>query len=259
MRLDQHLRTIQLGPNKILVCAEADASDATTGKQVEVKTKDPLAEKCYDKDKSKLLFQMISNGSETLVTLDRTKDEDRSQLNLGGKDTNQNPTFTVNSVKRIPISNIVESLSEGKDMLDRKIATAASNLQIIQQKIKEGDDTCYELNFDKDELILRPFVSDYVEKTGSIKSQPVLCKNIQDEFQKINSDYYRDKMMVNSPIRQNSNISHTKEELDPNDGCIAIESARATELFKIERGNYQAIKSSSSVQNHCGIPFILYF
>jgi hypothetical protein len=234
LQLDQHLRTIELGSHKILVCAESDAMDANTGKQVEVKTKDPLTEKRFDRDTAKLLFQMISNGSDTLITADRVKNESKSQGQSESKNNKQVSSFTVESVKRIPISNIIEALTEGKTTLDRKIATAESNLSIIQQKIVTGDETIYEMMFDNDQIKLYPFVLGDKEKTGNVKSQQDLCKITQEEFQRKNSHYYREHVVKKSSMVPNQRFSLRKK---PNEEeKFQTETARVKEKFKADRG-----------------------
>ena len=132
-------------------------------KQIEVKSKNLLSEKAYDKDKLKFLFQMISNGSESLIVPERTVNEDRS--------------FSVESVKKIPIKELVDSLSEGESYLKRKTDTVQLNLQVIHDKIPLGDDKCYELTFDQDEIHLSPFL-----KEGEKKSK---CKTTQHKFQNL--------------------------------------------------------------------------
>jgi hypothetical protein len=173
LRNDQHLRLIQVGSQKVLVCAEADAIDPNTGKQVEIKSKNLLTEKAYDKDKLKILFQMLSNGSETLIAPERTMNEDKS--------------FSVEAVKQIPIQDVVNSLSEGVPYLTRKINTIETNLQVIQETIKLEDETCYELTFDKDVLHLNPFLKEQ-EKNSK-------CKETQHHFQQLNSDYFRERLL----------------------------------------------------------------
>ena len=234
LQLDQHLRTIELGSHKILVCAESDAIDANTGKQVEVKTKNPLTEKSFDRETAKLLFQMISNGSDTLITADRIKNESNSHVQLESKSNKQVSSFTVESVKRIPISNIIEALSEGKITLDQKIATAASNLNTIQQKIETGDDTIYELVFDSNQIRLYPFVLGDKEKTGNVKSQQDLCKTTQEDFQRKNSRYYREHVVTKSSMVSNRRFSFRKK---PNEEKkFLTETARIKERFKEDRG-----------------------
>ena len=234
LKLDQHLRTIELGSHKILVCAESDAMDANTGKQVEVKTKNPLTEKRFDRDTAKLLFQMISNGSDTLITAERTKNESNSQGQSESKNNKQISSFTVESVKRIPISNIIEALPEGKITLDHKIGTAASNLNIIQQKMVAGDDTVYEMVFDNDQIKLYPFVLGNKEKTGNVKSQQDICKITQEEFQKKNSHYYREHVVNKSSMVPNRRFSIRKK---PNEEeKLLTETARVKEIFKEDRG-----------------------
>ena len=167
---DQHLRLIEVGPYKILVCAEVDAIDPKNHKQVEVKSKNYLAEKAFDRDKAKLLFQMISNGSETLITSERTKGE--------------KGTFAVDAVKKIAINEIINSFQqeEGTSYVNGRIDTAVAVLGVIQERIKESDDKCYELTFDQDKINLALF------EKGSENSK---CKKTQKYFQQLNSDLYR--------------------------------------------------------------------
>ena len=103
----QHLRLMQLGTFKILVYAEADARDPSTSQPVEIKTKNVLKEKAYDRDKLKILLQMISNGSDTLITADREKHEDQS--------------FTIKTIETHELKDLVESLTEGADYANRKL------------------------------------------------------------------------------------------------------------------------------------------
>ena len=186
---DQHLRLIQVGSQKVLVCAEADAFDPMTGKQVEIKSKNPLTEKVYEKDKLRVLFQMLSNGSDTLIAPKRTMNEDKS--------------FSVEAVKEIPIQQVVDSLSEGVDYLNRKTNTIETNLQIIQDRIELEDETCYELMFDKDVLQLNPFLKEYYKKSK--------CKETQHHFQQLNSDYFREHLLKQDPQNEATSNSDLPE------------------------------------------------
>ena len=231
LRQDLHLRTIELGPYKILVCAETDAIDAVTGKQVEVKTKNPLTEKSYDRDIAKLLFQMMSNGSDTLVTAKRNMEEDKKQTNIEGQTKKQGAkkpksSFKVEFVNKIPLSFIIEKLSEGEATLGRKIATAQSSLQFIQQAILVGDDKCYEVVLQQDKIDIQPFVPESQAKSSSLLSQASLCKSTQNEFQQKNSEYYSQHVMGHPPIKRNPSFKRTQSN----------ESARVKEGFKIDRG-----------------------
>lgn len=159
------LRLLEIGSYKILVYADSDAIDSNTQTPVEIKSKNFITEKAYDRDKVKVILQMISNGSHKLVTSDRVKHEDGS--------------FTVKSVLEYPISTLIESLTEGATTLQKRIDIMKTNLQFIQGEIKEGDDKCYELIFNKEQSEIQPFKVD-----GSA------AKKTQNTFQILNSTFY---------------------------------------------------------------------
>ena len=201
LRQDMHLRLLEVGTFKALVCAESDAIDADE-KQIEVKSKNLLTEKAYDKDKLKFLFQMISNGSESLIVPERTVNEDKS--------------FSVESVKKIPIKELVDSLSEGESYLKRKTDTVRLNLQVIHDKIPLGDDKCYELTFDQHEIHLNPFL-----KEGERNSK---CKTTQHKFQNLNSSYYLEHFVKNDEEIMLNNPS--PEPIDPGNIYLSNDSQR---------------------------------
>ena len=203
LRQNMHLRLMQVGSFQILVCAESDAIDAND-KQIEVKSKNLLSEKAYDKDKLKFLFQMISNGSEHLIAPERIVNEDKS--------------FCVEEVKKIPIQELVDSLSEGKQYLNRKTDTVQSNLQIIQERIPLGDDKCYELTFEQDEIHLNPFLKED-EKNSK-------CKTTQYDFQNLNSSYYREHLLqIHEPdIKKEEKLGSTISPLAANNSSDVSKS-----------------------------------
>ena len=159
------LRLVEIGSYKILVYADSDAIDSSTQTPVEIKTKNFITEKAYDRDKVKVILQMMSNGSDKLITTDRVKHEDGS--------------FTVKAVIQYPINTLIESLTEGVTTLQKRIDIINTNLHFIQSEIKEGDDTCYELIFNKEESEIQPFKVDGSE-----------AKKTQNTFQVLNSAFY---------------------------------------------------------------------
>ena len=160
----QHLREIKLGDFKILVYAEADAIDPNTEKPAEIKTKNVLKEKAYDRDKLKILLQMISNGSETLITPDRQKHEDQS--------------FTVKAIEKYTIATLIDSIGEGADYVNHKIESIEHRLGWIMDEMKEKDNSCFELTVGSDEMNLQPF---------TMESQ---AKATQHNYQLLNSTFY---------------------------------------------------------------------
>ena len=160
----QHLRELRVGGFNILVYAEADAIDPTTSKPVEIKTKNVLKEKAYDRDKLKFLLQMISNGSETLITADREKHEDQS--------------FTIRSVEKYPIGALIDSLTEGVDYVNTKIESIESRLRWLQDEMKARDESCFQLTLTSEEMNLQPFTTES------------RAKATQHHYQVLNSQLY---------------------------------------------------------------------
>ena len=176
------LRLIELPPFKILVCADSDGVDPSTNKPVEIKTKNFLTEKAFDRDKIKIILQMMSNGSDKLITTDRVKHEDGS--------------FTVKSVVQYPIHSLIESLTEGYDSLQKRIEIIKTNLQYIQSEVEEGDDKCYELVFNKEESDIQPYLVDGCSE----------AKRTQNTYQLLNSNFYEQHLVVdkeNPSIKSN--------------------------------------------------------
>ena len=173
-RLQNHiLRLIQIGHYKILVCAEADAVDPVTKRPVEIKTKNFMTETAYDRDKIKVILQMLSNGSETLITTDRVKHEDGS--------------FTVKSVEKYSREELINSLSEGETTLNRKLDYIKSNLQYLYETVQFKDSHCYKMTFDKENKQLKPF-----QDNDSIQQMT------QQEFQVLNSNFYTEQVLNNN-------------------------------------------------------------
>ena len=166
------LRLIELPPFKILVCADSDGIDPMTNKPVEIKTKNFLTEKAFDRDKIKIILQMISNGSDKLITTDRVKHDDGS--------------FTVKAVVQYPIHSLIESLTEGYDSLQRRMEIIKTNLQFIKSEVQEGDDTCYELVFNKEESDIQPYLVDGCSE----------AKRTQNTYQLLNSNFYEQHLVV---------------------------------------------------------------
>ena len=160
----QHLRLIQIGKFKLLVYAEADAIEPTTSKPVEIKTKNVLKEKAYDRDKLKILLQMISNGSDTLITADRERHEDQS--------------FTIKSVEKYSLKDLTESLTEGYEYVNRKMEDIDNRLKWIKGEMDERDKSCFELRVTAETMDLQPFTTE---------SQ---AKRTQNNYQILNSDLY---------------------------------------------------------------------
>ena len=167
------LRLIEIPPFKILVYADSDAIDHNTQTPVEIKTKNFLTEKAFDRDKLKIILQMMSNGSDKLITTDRVKHEDGS--------------FTVNSVVQYPIRTLIESLTEGYTSLKKRIDIIKTNLHFIQSEIEEGDDQCYELTFNKEESEVQPFPIGKSE-----------AKKTQNAYQLLNSTFYEQHFLENN-------------------------------------------------------------
>ena len=182
------LRVIELPPYKILVYADSDGIDPVTNKPVEIKTKNFLTEKAFDRDKIKIILQMISNGSDKLITTDRVKHDDGS--------------FTVKSVVQYPIHSLIESLTEGYDSLQRRMEIIKTNLQFIKSEVQEGDDNCYELVFNKEESDIQPFVTDGCSE----------AKRTQNTYQLLNSNFYEQHLIIDSEnqiINSKSSASET--------------------------------------------------
>ena len=78
-----------------------------------------------------------------------------------------------------------------------------TNLQIIQDRIKLEDETCYELMFDKDVLQLNPFLKEYYKKSK--------CKETQHHFQQLNSDYFREHLLKQDPQNEATSNSDLPE------------------------------------------------
>ena len=178
----QHLRELQIGEFKILVYAEADAIDPNTSKPAEIKTKNVLKEKAYDRDKLKILLQMISNGSDTLITADRDRHADQS--------------FTIKAVEQYPIDTLIDSLSEGAEYVNTKIETIDRNLRCIDDKLKVLGDDCLEMTFSNEEINLNPF---------STESR---SKATQHDYQILNSNFY-----VEHISGQNNSLEIEHEEI----------------------------------------------
>ena len=176
------LRLIELPPFKILVYADSDGIDPLTNRPVEIKTKNFLTEKAFDRDKIKIILQMLSNGSDKLITTDRVKHDDGS--------------FTVRSVVQYPIQSLIESLTEGNVSLQKRIEIIKTNLQFIQSEVEEGDDKCYELVFNKEESDIQPFLVDGCSE----------AKKTQNTYQLLNSNFYEQHVLVdNENLLINSN------------------------------------------------------
>ena len=164
------LRLIEIPPYKVLVYADSDAIDPNTKTPVEIKTKNIMTEKAFDRDKIKIILQMISNGSNQLLTTERVKHEDGS--------------FTVKSVTQYSLHSLVESLTEGYVTLQNRMGIIKTNLEFIQNEVDEGDDKCYELLFSKEQSEIRPF-----EFNGSEAKKP------QKAYQLLNSAIYEQLFM----------------------------------------------------------------
>ena len=160
----QHLRLIQIGTFKLLVYAEADAIDPISIKPVEIKTKNVLKEKAYDRDKLKFLLQMISNGSDTLITANREKHEDQS--------------FTIKSIETYALNDLVESLTEGAEYVNHKIDDINNRLKWIKEEMNERDKSCFELKVASETMDLLPFTTES------------RAKDTQHNFQLLNSEFY---------------------------------------------------------------------
>ena len=160
----QHLRLMQIGIFRILVYAEADAISPATSKPVEIKTKNVLKEKAYDRDKLKILLQMISNGSDTLITADREKHADQS--------------FTIKTIETYTLKDLVESLTEGADYVNRKIDDINNRLKWIKEEMNARDKSCFELKVTSESMDLQPLTTES------------RAKNTQHSYQVLNSEFY---------------------------------------------------------------------
>merc|ERR1712218_516193 len=134
------------------------------GKPVEIKTKNVLKEKAYDRDKLKILLQMISNGSDTLITADRERHEDQS--------------FTIKSIEKYSLKDLAESLTEGYEYANRKIIEIDNRLKWIKGEMDERDKNCFELKVTAETIDLQPFTTE---------SQ---AKSYQKSYQFLNSYLY---------------------------------------------------------------------
>ena len=63
-----------------------------------------------------------------------------------------------------------------------------TNLQFIQSEVQEGDDTCYELVFNKEESDIQPFLTDGCSE----------AKRTQNTYQLLNSNFYERHLIIDS-------------------------------------------------------------
>ena len=141
--LQQHLRLLQIGSHKILVCAEADAVLPQTTTPVEVKMQDPMNETTAIRDKVRILLQMISTGSESLVTMERIKEDENNSL--------------IKEVKQYTLSELLESQEELPNLLNERIGVVDQNLTHLKNNIKGNCEDCYELTFNEDGMLINVY------------------------------------------------------------------------------------------------------
>ena len=144
--------------------------DPLTKRTEEIKTKNFMTEKVYDWDKIKVIMQMLSNGSETLIATDRVKHEDGS--------------FTIKSVEKYSRDELINSLSEGETTLNRKLDSIKSNLQCLYETVQFKDSHCYKMTFDKENKQIKQF-----QECDSIP------KMTQQEFQVLSSNFYTEHVL----------------------------------------------------------------